>query len=94
MSSANAFVSHAINSAFIPRPVPLRYIVDYKEKYIHTIYSPSSHQLKLLASPHVRIQKIKESITNERSSWLLTKFSLSEPLETYWEEYRDYAYRC
>ena len=42
MSSANAFVSHAINSAFIPRPVPLRYIVDYKEKYIHTIYSPSS----------------------------------------------------
>ena len=29
MSSANAFVSHAINSAFIPRPVPLRYIVDY-----------------------------------------------------------------
>ena len=41
MSSANAFVSHAINSAFNPRPVPLRYIVDYKEKYIHTIYSPS-----------------------------------------------------
>ena len=32
MSSGNAFVSHAINSAFIPRPVPLRYIVDYKEK--------------------------------------------------------------
>ena len=38
MSSANAFVSHAINSAFIPRPVPLRYIVDYKKKKIHTIY--------------------------------------------------------
>ena len=32
MSSANAFVSHAINGAFIPWPVPLRYIVDYKEK--------------------------------------------------------------
>ena len=32
MSSANDFVSHAINSAFIPRPVPLCYIVDYKEK--------------------------------------------------------------
>ena len=45
MSSANAFVSRAINSAFIPRPVPLRYIVDYKEKYIHTIYSPSSSVL-------------------------------------------------
>ena len=42
MSSANAFVSHAINSAFIPWPVPLCYIVDYKEKYIHTIYLPSS----------------------------------------------------
>ena len=42
MLSANAFVSHAINSVFIPRPVPLRYIVDCKEKYIHTIYSPSS----------------------------------------------------
>ena len=47
MSSASAFVSHAINSAFIPRPVPLRYIVDYKEKHIHTIYSPSSGVLKV-----------------------------------------------
>ena len=47
MSSANAFVSHAINSAFIPRPVPFRYIVDYKEKHIHTIYSPSSGVLKV-----------------------------------------------
>ena len=37
MSPATAFVSHAINSAFIPWPVPLHYIVDYKEKYIHTI---------------------------------------------------------
>ena len=34
--SANAFVSHPINSTFIPQPVLLRYIVDYKEKYIHT----------------------------------------------------------
>ena len=42
MSSANVFVSHVINSAFIPRPVPLCYIVDYKEKYIHTIYLLSS----------------------------------------------------
>ena len=31
MSSANAFVSHAINIAFIPRPVPLHYIVDGKK---------------------------------------------------------------
>ena len=45
MSSGNAFVSHAINSAFIPLPAPLRYIVDYKEKYIHTNYSPSSDVL-------------------------------------------------
>ena len=37
MSSANAFVSHAINSAFIPQPVPLCHIVDYNEKYIHKI---------------------------------------------------------
>ena len=42
MLSANAFVSHVINSAFIPRPVPLRYIVDCKDKYIHLIYSPPS----------------------------------------------------
>ena len=35
MSSANAFVSHAINSAFIPRPVPLHNIVDFKKKDIH-----------------------------------------------------------
>ena len=40
MSSANAFVSDAINSAFIPWLVPLHYIVDYKEKYIHTIIRP------------------------------------------------------
>ena len=39
--------SHAINSTFIPRPVPLRYIVDYKEKYIHMIYSPSSGLLQV-----------------------------------------------
>ena len=40
MSSANAFVSHAINSAFIPRPVPLRYIVDYKrEIYPHDLFT-------------------------------------------------------
>ena len=32
MSSANAFVSHAINSAFVPRPVPLHNIVDFKKK--------------------------------------------------------------
>ena len=38
MSSVNAFVSHVINSTFIPRPVPLRYIVDHKKKKIHTIY--------------------------------------------------------
>ena len=37
MSSANAFVSHAINTAFIPWLVPLCHIVDYKEKYIHKI---------------------------------------------------------
>ena len=37
MSSANAFVSHAINSAFIPRPVPLHNIVDFKKKDIHMI---------------------------------------------------------
>ena len=37
MSSANAFVSHAINSAFVPRLVPLHNIVDLKKKNIHTI---------------------------------------------------------
>ena len=31
MSPATAFVSHAINSAFIPRPVPLHYILDGKK---------------------------------------------------------------
>ena len=31
MSSANAFVSHAINSAFVPRLVPLHNIVDFKK---------------------------------------------------------------
>ena len=40
MPSANAFVSDAINSAFIPWLVPLHYIVDYKEKCIHTIIRP------------------------------------------------------
>ena len=45
MSSANAFVSHAINSAFIPWPVLLRYIVDYKEKYIHRTFRNSERNL-------------------------------------------------
>ena len=47
MTSANVFVSHAINSAYIPRPVPLLYIVDYKEKYIYTIYLHLSGVLKV-----------------------------------------------
>ena len=45
ISSANAFVSHAINSTFIPQPVLLRYIVDYKEKYIHMIKAADKNVL-------------------------------------------------
>ena len=45
ISSANAFVLHAINSTFIPQPVLLRYIVDYKEKYIHTIKAADKNVL-------------------------------------------------
>ena len=51
MSSANAFVSHAINSAFIPRPVPLHYIVDGKKKKYSSI-SKRYLQLRPLASPY------------------------------------------
>ena len=52
MSSANAFVSHAINSAFIPRPVPLCYIVDYKEKYIHKIKAADKNVLSKFIECH------------------------------------------
>ena len=45
ISSANAFVSHEINSTFIPQPVLLRYIVDYKEKYIHMIKAADKNVL-------------------------------------------------
>ena len=45
ISSANAFVSHTINSTFIPQPVLLRYIVDYKEKYIHMIKAADKNVL-------------------------------------------------
>ena len=45
ISLANAFVSHPINSTFIPQPVLLRHIVDYKEKYIHTIKAADKNVL-------------------------------------------------
>ena len=45
ISSANAFVSHAINSTFIAQPVLLGYIVDYKEKYIHMIKAADKNVL-------------------------------------------------
>ena len=32
---------------------------------------------------HIKVMRIKEMITNQRSSWLLNKFSLSAPLELY-----------
>ena len=38
--------------------------------------------------------RIKEMITNSRSSWLLNKFSLSAPQEMYREQYGEYAYWC
>ena len=66
MSSANAFVSHAINSAFIPRPVLLRYIVDYKEKHIHTRPLASPHSCKYELS--VRIDVILNEAILHRSS--------------------------
>ena len=37
---------------------------------------------------------IKEMITTQGSSWLMNKFSLSEPQEMSRESYGDYAYWC
>ena len=50
MSSANAFVSDAINSAFIPWLIPLHYIVDYKEKYTTQLFALIWRTLGLVTS--------------------------------------------
>ena len=41
---------------------------------------------------NIEVTRIKEIITNLRSSWLLNKFSLSAPYEMFREYYREYAY--
>ena len=40
----------------------------------------------------MKVMRINEMITNQRSFTLLTKFSLSAPEETYREQYGEYAY--
>ena len=41
---------------------------------------------------HLRVTRIKEMITNQSSSWLLTKFFSLEPWYMYGEQYGEYAY--
>ena len=40
---------------------------------------------------HIKVTRIKEMITNQRSSWLLNNFSLLAPKEIYREQYRENA---
>ena len=40
----------------------------------------------------MEVMRIKEMITNSRSSWLLDKFSLSARYEMYDEQYGEYEY--
>ena len=42
----------------------------------------------------MKVMRIKEMITDYRSSWLLDKFSLSAPKEMHKEQYGEYAYWC
>ena len=67
ISSANALVSHTINSAFIPRPVPSRYIVDYREKYIHTIKAADKLKFVECRNRLERVIKSRKNTPEEKS---------------------------
>ena len=56
---------------------------------------------QLLISPYnvtpesnIKVTRIKEMITNLKSSWFLNKFSLSALQEMYREQYGEYAFWC
>ena len=60
-------------------------------------FKPKSDQRQIspyniILESHVKVMRIKEMITNERSFWLVNKFSLSAPLEMYREQYGEYTY--
>ena len=66
------------------------------------MFNPLSPEIdQYLISPNniilisnIVVTRIKEMITNYRSSWLLNKFSLSVPQEMYGEQYGEYTYWC
>lgn len=63
MPSANALVSHAINSAFIPS----RCIVDYREKYIHTIKAADKLKFVECRNRLERVIKSRKNTPEEKS---------------------------
>ena len=61
--------------------------------------TPKSDQLmispnNITLESNIKVTRIKEMITNLKSSWFLNKFSLSAPQEMYREQYGEYAYWC
>ena len=46
----------------------------------------------ITSESHIKVMRIKEMITNWKSSWLLNKFSLSAPQEMYKQQYGEYTY--
>ena len=47
---------------------------------------------KITHESNMKVMRIEEMITNQSSSWLRNKFSLSASLEMYKEQYGEYAY--
>ena len=61
--------------------------------------TPKSDQLmispnNITLESNIKVTRIKEMITNWKSSWFLNKFSLLAPQEMYREQYGEYAYWC
>ena len=84
------FSSHAVRR-ILSQSISLRgYRVDSsiqtKYYYLHSINSLNPKSNQHLISPynitpesHIKVMRIKEMITNQRSFWLVNKFSLSAP---------------
>lgn len=54
------------------------------------LFSPNN----ITAELYIKVLRIKEMITNWRSSWYLNKFFLSVPNEVFGEQNGEYAHQC
>ena len=97
---SNIFLFYFLQSLIV-KVLSLYRDIERLHAYLNKIqFNPSTTKCDYhLISPYnitpesnMKVTRIKEMISNQGSSWLLHKFSLSAPLKMYWEQYGEYAY--